>query len=81
MVRNNSHAIVARVVETPILEIDIPLYRMAAMTKVRQLLEVDIQKLRAKFTQGYRRSGLVFYVATRSFGMEESFVTDEMKKG
>ena len=54
---------------------------MVVMTKVRQPLEVDIQKLRAEFTWGYRCSGPVFYVATKSFGMDESFVTDEMKKG
>ena len=71
----------ARAVETPISEIDILLYQMFAMTEVRQLLEVDIQKLRAEFTQGYRLGGPIFYVVTKSFGMEESFVTDEMRKG
>ena len=80
-VRSNSHAVLARAAEILILEIDIPLCRMVVMTEVRQPLEVDIWKLRAKFTQGYRRGGPVFYMAIRSFGMEESFITDEMRKG
>ena len=54
---------------------------MVMMTKIRQPLEVNIQKLRAESTQDYRRGGLVFYMATRSFGMEESFITNEMRKG
>ena len=33
------------------------------MTDVRQPLEIDIQKLRSEFTMGYKRGGLVFYVA------------------
>lgn len=80
-VRSNSHAVLAAAAEKPISEIDIPLCRMVAMTEVRQPLEVDIQKLRAEFTRGYRRGGPVFYVATRSFGLAESVVTDEMRKG
>ena len=81
MVRSNSHAVLARAAETRILEIDIPLYQMVAMIEIRQPLEVDIQKLRAKFTWVYMHGGLVFYVAIRSFGMEESFISDEMRKG
>ena len=53
-VKSNSHVILARAVETPISEIDIPLCRMVVMTDVRQPLEIDIQKLRSKFTMGYK---------------------------
>ena len=56
---NNSHAVLARAAEIPISEIDILLYRMVAMTKVRQPLEVNIQKLRAEFTRGYRHGNPV----------------------
>lgn len=80
-VRSNSHAVLARAAEIPISEIDIPLCRMVAMTEVRKPLEVDIQKLRAEFTRGYRRGGPVFYVAVKSFEMEECFVTEEMRRG
>ena len=80
-VRSNSHVVLVRAAETPISEIDIPLCWMVAMTKVRKPLEVDIQKLRAEFTRGYRCGDPVFYVATKNFGIEESFVTDEMRKG
>ena len=52
-VRSNSHAILARAVETPISEMDIPLCRMIVMTDVWQPLEIDIQKLRSEFTMGY----------------------------
>ena len=75
------HAVLAKAAETPIYEIDIPLCRMVVMTEVREPLEVNIQKLKAEFTQGYRRGGLVFYAVTKSFGMKENFVTNEMKKG
>ena len=54
---------------------------MVEMTKVRKPLEVDIQKLRAELTRDYRRGGPAFYVATKSFGMEETIVTAEMRKG
>ena len=80
-VRSNSHVILARAAETLISEIDIPLCRMIVMTDVRQPLEIDIQKLRSEFMMGYKRGGLVFYVALRNFNMEEGIVTDEMRKG
>ena len=80
-VQSNSHAVLARAAEKPISEIDIPLCRMVAMTEVRKPLEVDIQKLRAEFTRGYRRGGPAFYVATKSYGMEETNVTAKMRKG
>lgn len=80
-VRSNSNAVLARAAETPISEIDIPLCRMVAMTEVRKPLEVDIQKLRAEFTRGYRRGSPAFYVATKSFAMEETIVTAQMRKG
>ena len=79
-VRSNSHAILARAAETPISEIDIPLCRMIVMTDVRQPLEIDIQKLRSEFMMGYKRGGLVFYVALRNFNMEEGIVTNAMRK-
>ena len=81
VVRSNSHAILARAAETPISEIDIPLYRMIVMIDVRQPLEIDIQKLRSEFMMGYKRGGPVFYVALRNFSMEEGVVTDAMRKG
>ena len=80
-VRSNFHVILARVAETLISEIDIPLCRMVVMTDVWQPLEIDIQKLRSEFTMGYKRGGPVFYVALRNFSMEEGIVTDEMRKG
>ena len=80
-VRSNSHAILARAVETPISEIDIPLCNMIVMTDVWQPLEIDIQKLRSEFTMGYKCGGLVFYMALQNFSMEEGVITEAMRKG
>ena len=79
--RSNSHMILARAAETPISKIDIPLCRMVVMTDVWQPLEIIIQKLRSKFTMGYKRGGPVFYMALRNFSIEEGFVTEEMRRG
>ena len=72
----SSHLILQNAIDTPGLEIDVPLCRMIPTKDVREPLKNDIQKLKAEFTRGYRRASLCFYLSLKSFKMEESSVRE-----
>lgn len=80
-IRGDSYAVLHQNLEVPIAELDIPLCRMVEMTDVRHPLDPDIQKLRGEFTNGYKRGGPAFYVALRSFKLEEVEVSDKDRSG
>lgn len=75
-VMGTSHLALQSAVDSPGMEIDVPLCRMIPMKDVREPLQYDIQKLKAEFTRGYRRASACFYLSLRSFRMEESYVTE-----
>ena len=76
-VRGCSHAAIQQAMDSPGLEIDVPLCRMIPMTDVRDPLKTDIAKLKAEFAHGYRRASASFYLSLTSYSLEESVVTDE----
>src|SRR5450759_3787856 len=52
---------------------DIPLCRMVYMPLVRPTLAIDIKKLEAEFTHGYRPGAPVFYVSITNEHGDERF--------
>jgi hypothetical protein len=56
---------------------DIPLYRMVYMLLVHPTLAIDIKRLEAKFTHGYRPRPPVFYVSICNKKGEERAMKDE----
>ena len=79
--RSYSCALLGQHLESPISELDIPLCRMESMPSVRTPLEVDIQRLRAEFTEGYRRGNAALIVSVRSVDLKEMEVTEERRAG
>jgi hypothetical protein len=56
---------------------DIPLCRMVYMPLVRPTLNIDIKRLEADFTHGYRPGAPVFYVSICNEKGEERTVMEE----
>ena len=79
--RSYSCALLGQHLESPVSEIDIPLCRMQSMPSVRTPLEIDIQRLRAEFTEGYRRGNASLIVSITSADMQEMEVTEEIREG
>ena len=79
-VRGNSFAMITRAMESPISELEIPLCRLHLMTDVRLPMDPDVERLRAEFTNGYKRGGLSFYVSTTSYTLQEMEVTEDIRE-
>ena len=79
--RSYSCALLGQHFESPVSELDIPLCRMVSMPSVRTPLDVDIQRLKAEFTEGYRRGNAALIVSVTSVEMEEMEVTDQIRAG
>ena len=77
--RSYSCALLGQHLESPVSELDIPLCRMVSMPSVRTPLDVDIQRLRAEFTEGYRRGNAAFIVSLSSVDLVEMEVTDDIR--
>ena len=79
-VGGNSIAMIALAVESPVSELEIPLCRLQLMTEVRLPMDPDVERLRAEFTNGYKRGGPSFYVSTTSYSLQEMDVSDEIRE-
>jgi hypothetical protein len=66
-----------RILPKEVSRFDIPLCRMVYMPLVRPTLAIDIKRLEAEFTHGYRPGAPVFYVSLCNEVGEERFVSDE----
>lgn len=68
-VREDLFAMIASLINGPISKFEIPLCRLQLMIEVQLPMDPDVERLRAEFTNGYKRGGPSFYLSTTSYSL------------
>ena len=76
--RSYSCALLGQHLENLVSELNIPLCRMESMPLVRTPLNIDIQRLKAKFIKGYWRGNAALIVSVTSVDLVEMEMTEEI---